>query len=182
VAVADSRLRTFDAAVLVVLGTEDPNIFQPTGLNTDQWATSLKDSGFKGAVLTAKHHDGFLLFYELMSRYGSIDELRLDGANPNGRNQPYNFSDWIKIVRALQPNASIENDDGPDIRWVGNENGYARQSEWSAVPYTGNASTAADTIANPPDGYAPDLGSDNLLSQRKRTGPPPGPRSDDCGR
>jgi alpha-L-fucosidase len=31
-------------------------------LNTDQWATGLRDGGFKGAVLTAKHHDGFLLF------------------------------------------------------------------------------------------------------------------------
>ncbi|WP_410614382.1 RICIN domain-containing protein [Amycolatopsis sp. lyj-109] len=246
-------------------GTEDPNIFQPTGLNTDQWAASLKDTGFKGAVLTAKHHDGFLLFpskasafgvasdrawqggngdvvknfadsmhkyglkvgiylspadlhenqpggkfangsparavtipsdssevvngvtfhlnsddyntyyentlYELMSRYGSIDELWLDGANPTGRNQPYNFSDWIKIVRGLQPGAAIENDGGPDIRWVGNENGYARQSEWSVVPFTGNAATAADTVINPPGGYAaPDLGSDSLLSQRKSDG------------
>jgi len=43
-------------------GTEDPNIFQPTGLNTDQWATTLRDAGFKEAILTAKHHDGFLLF------------------------------------------------------------------------------------------------------------------------
>jgi alpha-L-fucosidase len=32
-------------------GTEDPNIFAPTGLNTDQWAVSLRDGGFKGGVL-----------------------------------------------------------------------------------------------------------------------------------
>ena len=43
-------------------GTEDPDIFQPTGLDTDQWITSLRDAGFKEAILTAKHHDGFLLF------------------------------------------------------------------------------------------------------------------------
>ncbi len=246
-------------------GTEDPNIFQPTGLNTDQWASTLKDAGFKEAVLTAKHHDGFLLFpskystfsvasdnawlggkgdvvksyadsmrkyglkvglyispadlhenlsggkfangspsravtipsdssevvngqtfhfnsddyntyyentlYELLTRYGPVSEIWLDGANPTGRNQPYNFSDWISMVRALQPMAAIENDGGPDIRWVGNENGYARTSEWSVVPFTGNAATAADTILNSPGGYAaPDLGSDSLLSQRKSDG------------
>ncbi|MFG1807722.1 ricin-type beta-trefoil lectin domain protein [Streptomyces sp. NPDC049040] len=245
-------------------GTENPSIFQPTGLNTDQWAASLKAGGFKEAILTAKHHDGFLLFpsayssfgvassswlggqgdviknftasmhkyglkvglylspadihenlsggryangsatkavtipsdsseivngvsfhfnsddyntyyentlYELLSRYGSVDELWWDNANPTGRSQPYNFSDWIKIVRTLQPNAVIENDGGPDVRWVGNENGYARTSEWSVVPFTGNAATAADTIIDPPGGYAAsDLGSDSLLSQRKSDG------------
>jgi alpha-L-fucosidase len=50
-------------------GTEDPNIFQPTGLNTDQWVLALKNAGFKQAILTAKHHDGFLLF---PSRYSSF--------------------------------------------------------------------------------------------------------------
>ena len=246
-------------------GTEDPNIFNPTGLNTDQWAASLKNAGFKAGILTAKHHDGFLLFgskyssfsvasdrawmngqgdvmksfadsmhryglkvgiylspadlhenlsggrfangsaskavtipsdasetvngvtfhfssddyntyyentlYELLTRYGEVDELWLDGANPTGRNQPYNFSDWITMVRTLQPTAAIENDGGPDIRWVGNENGFARQSEWSVVPYTGNAATAANTILNAPGGYAAsDLGSDALLSQRRSDG------------
>ncbi|MFC7679354.1 alpha-L-fucosidase [Paenibacillus sp. GCM10028914] len=41
---------------------EDPNKFQPTELDTDQWAKSLKESGFKMAILTVKHHDGFLLY------------------------------------------------------------------------------------------------------------------------
>lgn len=51
-------------------GTEDPNIFQPTGLDTDQWAASLKNAGFKEAILTAKHHDGFLLFPSKYSSFG----------------------------------------------------------------------------------------------------------------
>jgi alpha-L-fucosidase len=51
-------------------GTEDPNAFQPSGLNTDQWATTIKDAGFKGAILTAKHHDGFLMFPSTYSRFG----------------------------------------------------------------------------------------------------------------
>ncbi|WP_422657062.1 alpha-L-fucosidase [Paenibacillus sp. EC2-1] len=41
---------------------EDPNKFQPTDLDTDQWAKTLKESGFKMAILTVKHHDGFLLY------------------------------------------------------------------------------------------------------------------------
>ncbi|MEU7882843.1 lectin [Microbispora bryophytorum] len=245
-------------------GTEDPNAFQPTYLNTDQWAAAIKAAGFKGAILTAKHHDGFLLFpskysnfgvtssswsggrgdvvksftdsmhkyglkaglyvspadlhenqsggrfangsaskqvtipsdsseivngvtfrfnsddynayfentlYELLTRYGSLDELWWDGANPTGRYQPYNFKDWATMVRALQPNAVMENDGGPDVRWVGNENGYARTSEWSVVPATGDPSTAADSVLGVPGGNgASDIGSDAVLSQRKSNG------------
>ena len=48
-----------------------------------------------------------------------------------------------------QPGASIENDGCPDIRWVGNENGYARQTEWSVVPFTGNAANNTFTGTPP---------------------------------
>ncbi len=36
-------------------------------------------------------------------------------------------------MRDLQPNAVIFSDAGPDIRWVGNEKGYANQTTWSPI-------------------------------------------------
>ena len=35
------------------------------------------------------------------------------------------------IVRELQPDAVIFSDAGPDVRWVGNEDGWAFETMWS---------------------------------------------------
>jgi alpha-L-fucosidase len=43
-------------------GAESPAIFSPTSLNAEQWIGTLKEAGFKGAILTCKHHDGFCLW------------------------------------------------------------------------------------------------------------------------
>ncbi|MFG1818039.1 alpha-L-fucosidase [Kribbella sp. NPDC049174] len=60
-------------------GDEDPDVFQPTGLDTDQWARTLRDSGFKLAILTVKHHDGFLLYPSRYSKHSVASSSWEDG-------------------------------------------------------------------------------------------------------
>jgi len=178
-------------------GNEDPAIFNPTELDTDQWVSVAKEAGFKYMIITAKHHDGFCLWQskytehsvknslwkngrgdvvrelsescrktglkfgvylspwdrheptygdspaynqhfrnqlsELLTDYGDVAEVWFDGAcgeGPNGKRQEYDWKSYSDLIRKLQPNALIAIC-GPDIRWVGNEDGVARETEWS---------------------------------------------------
>lgn len=73
---------------------------------------------------------------ELLSNYGKIDEVWFDGASgegANGKRQEYDFAGYYQTIRNLQPDAVIAIM-GPDVRWVGTESGYGRDTEWSVVP------------------------------------------------
>ncbi|MGU3410520.1 alpha-L-fucosidase [Microbacterium sp. M1A1_1b] len=182
------------------LGHEDPALFDPQHVDTDQWIAALSSAGMTGVILTAKHHDGFCLWptattthsvasspwrggqgdlvrevaesarraglrfgiylspwdrtdpsygqgrayddlylaqlRELLTGYGDVFAVWLDGANgegPNGRRQTYDWERWFALVRELQPGAVISIC-GPDVRWCGNEAGHTRADEWSVVP------------------------------------------------
>ena len=191
------------------LGGESPEQFNPTELDTRQWAKVAKDAGMKGIIITAKHHDGFCLWptkttehsvknspwksgkgdlikdlseacaeyglkfgiylspwdrnnkdygkpeyvkifheqlRELLTNYGEIFEVWFDGANGGtgyygGANEErkidnktyYEWEKTTQMVRELQPNAVIFSDGGPDIRWVGTEEGFANETNWSIM-------------------------------------------------
>ncbi len=190
-------------------GDESPESFNPTALDTRQWARICKAAGMKGIILTAKHHDGFCLWpseyteysvknspwregkgdvireladackeyglrmgiylspwdrnhpdygkpeyityfrnqlRELLTQYGDIFEVWFDGANGGSgyyggadetrRVDKRSYYDWpgtIEIIRELQPNAVVFSDAGPDVRWVGNEEGWANETNWSLL-------------------------------------------------
>ena len=50
-------------------GTEAEDLFNPTDLDCRQWARTAKAAGFKGIIITAKHHDGFCLWPSPVSKH-----------------------------------------------------------------------------------------------------------------
>ena len=76
---------------------------------------------------------------ELLTNYGPLAEVWFDGANgegPNGKRQQYDWPRTFGTVRRLQKDAVIFSDAGPDVRWCGNENGFAGDPNWSTVDPT----------------------------------------------
>jgi alpha-L-fucosidase len=110
---------------------------------------------------------------ELLTNYGEVAEVWFDGAcgeGPNGKRQEYDWQSYYKLIRELQPRAVIAIM-GPDVRWVGTESGYGRETEWSVLPGVVQQldSIAASSQQNPVDGaFVPgDLMSEDLGSRDK---------------
>jgi len=83
---------------------------------------------------------------ELLNNYGEISEVWFDGAKgENAKNMSYDFQGYWDIVRQLQPNAVMFSDIGPDVRWVGNESGFAGETCWSTITTDGMAIGNADS-------------------------------------
>lgn len=60
-------------------GDESADIFNPTALDCKQWARVAKQSGAKGIILTAKHHDGFCLWPSQYSTHTVRESKWRDG-------------------------------------------------------------------------------------------------------
>lgn len=109
---------------------------------------------------------------ELLTHYGEIACVWLDGANgegPSGKKQYYAWDRYYETVRRLQPQCVISVC-GPDIRWVGNEAGHTRQEEWSVVPrFLRDAEKVAEKSQQADDGeFSRSLNSmDEDLGSRK---------------
>lgn len=122
---------------------------------------------------SARYNNYFLhQLAELLTNYGTIAEVWFDGANgegPTGRKQVYDFNRWYTLIRKLQPSAVIAVM-GPDVRWVGTESGYGRETEWSVVP--ADLLLPANTAAHSQKeaGFAPaNMMNDDLGSRSKIT-------------
>jgi alpha-L-fucosidase len=87
---------------------------------------------------------------ELLTGYGPIFEVWHDGANGGDgyyggarekrlidKRTYYQWPETWALVRKLQPDAVIFSDVGPDIRWVGNEKGYANETCWETFTPVG---------------------------------------------
>jgi alpha-L-fucosidase len=96
---------------------------------------------------------------ELYSNYGKLFISWHDGANGGdgyygGKNESrkidrttyYGWPTTWGITRKMQPKATIFGDVGPDVRWVGNEEGHAGTTSWAT--YTPEAPDAGKKPAN----------------------------------
>lgn len=94
---------------------------------------------------------------ELYSNYGELFMSWHDGANGGDgyyggarttkkidRSTYYGWDTTWAITRKMQPNANIFSDIGWDVRWVGNERGFAAETSWATftpVPAEGESKT-----------------------------------------
>lgn len=81
---------------------------------------------------------------ELLTGYGPLFEVWFDGANGGDgyyggarekrtidRATYYGWPETWQMVRELQPEAVMFSDAGPDVRWIGNEDGIAGDPCWA---------------------------------------------------
>jgi len=90
-------------------GREDPRIFNPVSLDARQWARAARAGGFKYALLTAKHHDGFCLWPSKYTEHSVkrspwrdghgdvvrefVDAMRAEGVSPGLYLSPWDRHD-----------------------------------------------------------------------------------------
>jgi len=119
-----------------------------------------RNSGFYGKPAYVEMYRNQLR--ELYSNYGPLFMSWHDGANGGdgyygGANEPrmidrttyYGWPLNWEITRKMQPMANLFGDVGPDVRWVGNEEGHAGETSWATY-----SPTAPDKDKVPSNGYS----------------------------
>lgn len=104
---------------------------------------------------------------ELLTNYGEVHEVWFDGANgegPNGKKQIYDWKAIYETIERLQPKA-VKAIMGDDIRWVGNERGLGRETEWSATVKSPDAVGDGQSKALGISSTSKDLGSRDMLAK-----------------
>ena len=115
------------------------------GVYLSPWDRNHKDYGRPEYVTYYRN-----LLHELLSNYGDIFVAWFDGAcggkgyyggarderRVDGRTY-YGWPETWSLVRSLQPHAVIFSDAGPDVRWVGNERGFAGDPCWATLDLRG---------------------------------------------
>jgi len=118
------------------------------GIYLSPWDRNSKDYG-KPEYITYFRNQ----LTELLTNYGPIFEVWFDGANGGDgyygganetrkidRTKYYDWKNTYAMIRKLQPNIVIWNDGGDrgDLRWVGTEEGYVGETNWSLLNATGD--------------------------------------------
>ncbi len=93
---------------------------------------------------------------ELLTNYGEVSEVWMDGAKGSNVTQEYKFDEWFKLIKELQPDCTIFSPQGPDIRWIGNENGYAGEPCWSTIDLAKMAEKEVPSYLNTGEENGPD--------------------------
>ncbi|MGH2272471.1 alpha-L-fucosidase [Anaerohalosphaeraceae bacterium U12dextr] len=133
----------------------------PDAFKTDPAKGREPAPGFGSFTYTVDDYNRYFLnqLYELLTEYGPVHEVWFDGANPDPSVQEtYDYAAWFDLIRKLQPQAIIFGK-GPDGRWVGNEGGVGRTTEWSVIPLP----------MSPDQFYWPDMQAGDLGSRTKLT-------------
>ncbi|MBQ9912612.1 MAG: alpha-L-fucosidase [Clostridia bacterium] len=126
---------------------------------------------------TEEYNDFFVnQLTELCLNYGDIFCFWFDGAcgeGKSGKKQVYDWDRYYSVIRKHHPDAVISVC-GPDVRWIGNEGGKVRKSEWSVIPDEKNSNDAVAESSQTDEAqtkqmaerltdYSEDLGSRDVL-------------------
>ena len=87
---------------------------------------------------TPEYNDYFAnTIAEVHDDYGPVFEQWFDGANGGAKIPPYDWDLFNGTVYEHSPDAIIFSDVGPGCRWVGNESGYASETNWCLLDTEG---------------------------------------------